>query len=209
MPGRPAEDPRSAVRRPGLDRLVVEAPRRDRAPHAPINRLSPSSRASNELAGSVDSRASPGSAAGRTALPHIVSLGLESTWEESLRTYSRIKEDHRRHLEQQPTVLTAEERRAISRLAGDAPALWHAETTTNADRKAILRLLVDEVVATVEGQTEWLQVTIRWAGGHETRHRIVRPVSKMSQLARYEEWQARIIELRARSSAGTRRGAQS
>jgi len=34
----------------------------------------------------------------------------------------------------------------------------------------LLRLLVDEVIATVEGETEWIRVTIRWAGGHESRH---------------------------------------
>lgn len=126
----------------------------------------------------------------------LVARSLETSWEEALRAYSRTKEEHRRHLERQPGALTADERQCIARLAADAPALWHAETTTQVERKAILRLLVDEVIPTVEGETEWVQLTIRWAGGHETRHRIVRPVGNLSQLARYEELRLRIRSLR-------------
>jgi len=69
----------------------------------------------------------------------LVARSLESAGEEALRAYSRTKEDHRRHLEQQPSALTSKERETISRLAADAPALWHAETTTNAERKALVR----------------------------------------------------------------------
>jgi hypothetical protein len=50
---------------------------------------------------------------------------------------------------EQPATLSREEREAIRRLATDLPTLWHAETTTAADRQAIIRQLVERIVVTV------------------------------------------------------------
>jgi hypothetical protein len=42
------------------------------------------------------------------------------------------------------------ERENIRELATQLPAVWTAPTTTPADRKVVARLLVDDVIATVE-----------------------------------------------------------
>jgi hypothetical protein len=93
--------------------------------------------------------------------------------------------------------LSVEEREAILGLATDLPALWSAPTTTPADRKAILRLLIERVVATVESDSEWVDLVIRWAGGHDTQTRMRRPVGKLSQLGNHEELLGEIWRLRS------------
>ena len=65
------------------------------------------------------------------------------------------------------------------------PALWHAPTTTAAERQRIVRLLVKEVVATVRGESEWVDVAIHRAGGSSSSHELVRPVQRYQQRADY------------------------
>jgi hypothetical protein len=99
--------------------------------------------------------------------------------------------------------LSGEERAEIRRLAADLPALWSAPSTTDVDRKEVLRQVVEEVVVTVEGRTEWCEARVRWAGGLETRARLRRPVGRPEQLADGERMRRRVVELRGEGlSAG-------
>jgi hypothetical protein len=104
---------------------------------------------------------------------------------------------HRRRQESEPRHLTTEERDTIRRLSADLPTLWHATTTSAADRKSILRLLIERVDATVESGSEWVDLVIRWAGGHETRTRIRRPVGKLTEMSSHKELLEEIKRLRA------------
>ena len=70
------------------------------------------------------------------------------------------------------------ERDAIRSLAADLPAVWDAPTTTRADRKELLRILIDDVTVAVEGDSEIVNVDITWAGGHQTSGKAVRPVGQ-------------------------------
>jgi len=45
----------------------------------------------------------------------------------------------------------------------DVRALWGSATTTAADRKEVVRHLVERVSVAVQGETEWVDVTIQWA----------------------------------------------
>ena len=69
----------------------------------------------------------------------LVARTLERQWEEALASEEQIKADYRRFLAAQPVTLSASEREAMRCLASDLPALWHAETTTAADRQAVMR----------------------------------------------------------------------
>ncbi len=53
-----------------------------------------------------------------------------------------------------------EQRQQIVALAEDLPALWHAPTTTPAERKHLLRLLVKDVTLTKRGNM--IELAIRW-----------------------------------------------
>jgi DNA replication protein DnaC/DNA invertase Pin-like site-specific DNA recombinase len=126
----------------------------------------------------------------------LVARTLERSWEEKMEAERALQEEHRRHLEKQPRHLSSVEQDTIRALANDLPRLWNAPSTEPADRKAVLRLLVERVTVTVDEDTEWVDLVVRWAGGHETRARFRRPVGKLSQLERHEALLKRIRELR-------------
>jgi excisionase family DNA binding protein len=81
-------------------------------------------------------------------------------------------ESERRKLAQlesrRPEPLTAAERQALARIARDLPRLWAAETTTDRDRKELLRTLISEIVVTVTDAPRHAEVEICWEGGART-----------------------------------------
>ena len=67
-----------------------------------------------------------------------------------------------------PQPLTSQERVALAELARDLPRLWAADTTTDRDRKQLLRTLIREIVVTVNAQQRQAAVEIAWEGGART-----------------------------------------
>ena len=78
----------------------------------------------------------------------MVARTLERQWEEKLAEKQRLDEDYARFQNEQPRHLTAADRERIGALAADVPALWHADTTTMANRRSIVRQLIERVVVT-------------------------------------------------------------
>ncbi|MGB7926400.1 MAG: recombinase family protein [Pyrinomonadaceae bacterium] len=85
-------------------------------------------------------------------------------------------------------LLDEEERRSIRSLASDLPRFWRADTTTNVERKHLLRLLIQDVVMTREGKV--VHVSIRWQTGactkmsvpfHEHEAQVVEIIRRMSR----------------------------
>jgi hypothetical protein len=74
-----------------------------------------------------------------------------------------------------PAALTPAQQQATTALASDIDGLWAAPTTTDADRKQLIRALVDQVTITVVATSEHVRVTIGWAGGHTTGGQTIRP----------------------------------
>jgi hypothetical protein len=124
-----------------------------------------------------------------------VARELERRWEQALKEQCRLKEEYARFGRNQPKGLSASEQEEIRALA-QLPALWHAPAATAADRQRIVRLLVTEVIATVRGQSEWVDVKIHWVGGFSSSHELVRPVQRYQQMADYGTLLDRINELR-------------
>jgi DNA invertase Pin-like site-specific DNA recombinase len=127
----------------------------------------------------------------------LVARTLERAWEEKLQAQQTLEEEYHRFLRQHPRVLTAEERDAIRQLAADIPALWNASTTTDADRKEILRQVVERVEVDAQGSSEQVQVRITWAGGGQTEHRLVRPIARYTDRSDYARLCVRVQELTA------------
>lgn len=127
----------------------------------------------------------------------LVVRQLEKDWNDALAERQRLGEDYDRHLASRPRTLTAAEREQIRALAADLPAVWHAETTTDADRKQLLRHLIEEVTVTVIGDSEQVDVEITWAGGHRTGGRVTRPVATLAQLSYFPRLRQRTEELLA------------
>jgi DNA invertase Pin-like site-specific DNA recombinase len=127
----------------------------------------------------------------------LVARQLANEWEECLTTQRQLQEDYQRFLQTQPQVLSSAERDAIEQLAHDIPALWQAATTTMADRKEIVRQIIQRVVVHSEGKSERVQVTIEWFGGGTTSGLVIRPINRLDNLSRYAELCDRIKALSA------------
>jgi DNA invertase Pin-like site-specific DNA recombinase len=127
----------------------------------------------------------------------LVVRQLEADWEAALAERQRLGEEYDRFAAARPRILTDAERDHIRALAADIPALWHAPTTTNADRKQLLRLLVEQVRVEVLGTSERVKVRVVWAGGQHSEAEVVRPVACLTQLSYYPQLTARVRELAA------------
>jgi Recombinase zinc beta ribbon domain len=127
----------------------------------------------------------------------LVARQLEKDWEAALAGRQRLGEEYDRLTAGRPRTLTAAEREQIRALAGDLPAVWDAPTTTDADRKQLIRHLVEQVRITVLGTSEEVDVEVTWAGGHRTAGRVTRPVAALSQLSYFPQLRQRAAELAA------------
>ena len=83
----------------------------------------------------------------------------------------QLEEEYHRFVQHKPRLLSEDEREAIRRLATDIPTLWAAPTTTAADRKEIMRQVVERVIVDVQGSSE--QVKVRMSGSAEAQPRLL------------------------------------
>jgi DNA invertase Pin-like site-specific DNA recombinase len=127
----------------------------------------------------------------------LVARQLEADWEAALAEAGQLEADYQRFTEEQPAALSPAERVAIQALACDLPRVWDAPSTTQADRKELLRILIEDVTVNVVGSSELIDVTINWAGGHQTTGQAVRPVGRLDQLSYYPALLARVTGLAA------------
>jgi len=127
----------------------------------------------------------------------LVAAELERRWEQSLREKRSAEETLTRYRSQQQEKLTPSRVTRIESLSRDIPALWSAETTTGVDRQSVFRALVERIVIETIGRTEYVNVVIRWFGGFESRHRIMKPVQRFEWLESASEIRE-LIERRKR-----------
>jgi DNA invertase Pin-like site-specific DNA recombinase len=130
----------------------------------------------------------------------LVARQLEKDWEAALAERQRLGEEYDRFAAARPRTLTAAEREQIRVLAASLPAVWDAPTTTDADRKQLIRHLIERVRITVLGTSEKVDVEVTWAGGHRTAGRVTRPVATLSQLSYFPRLRQRAAELAAAGS---------
>jgi DNA invertase Pin-like site-specific DNA recombinase len=126
----------------------------------------------------------------------LVARSLERQWEEALRARRDLEEEYDRFLNAQPPRLSEEERGRILALSADISTLWSAPETTVADRKEIVRLLVERIVVYVRNDSERAEVEIKWRGNLTTRHEIVRAVARYESLGEYDRMIDRVVQLR-------------
>jgi hypothetical protein len=126
----------------------------------------------------------------------LVARELERRWNEALGEQQRLQREYEQFCAARPARLSAAEREQVRQLAEDIPALWSSPTTTAADRQRLVRLLIEQVEVTVEGQSERVRVSIRWSGGDVSHHELVRSVRSYAQLSDYGRLWERIDALR-------------
>jgi hypothetical protein len=127
----------------------------------------------------------------------LVARQLAKDWEDKLAAQRQLQEDYERFLHTQSQVLSYTEREAIAQPAQNIPALWHASTTTVADRKEMIRQIIQRVMAQAEGGSERLHITIEWVGGGTTAGITTRPIRRTENLSSYPLLCERIRRLAA------------
>jgi DNA invertase Pin-like site-specific DNA recombinase len=92
-----------------------------------------------------------------------------------------------RREQQRPRVLTLEEKNKIRFLGSDLNKVWTAPTTTDRDRKELLRALLEEVIITVDRPEHRAHLTLRWRGGTLTELDLSLPRSQPRGLRTEED----------------------
>ena len=125
----------------------------------------------------------------------LVASELERRWNEKLETLARLEQAYQRAEEQSAWKISAEERESIEKLSRNLPALWKAQTTTNQDRKQLLRMAIESVQ--LDGVTEpgMIEIQIRWRSGTITRSSVKRPAPGEGSLKTPPNAVTRIHEL--------------
>jgi hypothetical protein len=98
----------------------------------------------------------------------LVARSLETRWEHKLRELAEAEGELAEHA----TPAVEPSRAQIEALARDVPALWAADSTSEKDRKRLLRALVADVTITSQPASSELRVGIRWRSGAAEQHTI-------------------------------------
>jgi hypothetical protein len=130
------------------------------------------------------------------AANRLVAAELERRWEAALIEQRQAEESLERFRQKAPSRLTPQEERRITDLANDIPRLWRAETTTGTERQTVLRAILESAMVEVIGCSERVRVTLRWVGGFESHHEVVRAVGRFEQLEAADQIRSRIFELK-------------
>ena len=95
----------------------------------------------------------------------LVARGLEAAWEAALQRVHSAEQEVQRRQQHPLQALSAAEREDILSLAEDLEAVWSAPSTSDRDRKELLRALLEEVIVTHDSQAHQVHLTLRWNGG--------------------------------------------
>jgi uncharacterized protein YndB with AHSA1/START domain len=105
----------------------------------------------------------------------LVARGLERDWENALAELAKAEAELALREQQRPRTLSKDEREQLLALGADLGRVWSAPTTTDRDRKQLLRTLIEEVTIDADKQKRRATVTIRWRGGAITELAVMLP----------------------------------
>jgi DNA invertase Pin-like site-specific DNA recombinase len=106
----------------------------------------------------------------------VVARTLEREWEQRLRELSEIEQAYAHAKQEHRVELSEDDRTRVRALARDLPAVWRAPTTHPADRKAMLRLVVEEIaLSPVDVPKRATHVEVQWRSGAVTKLDVPRP----------------------------------
>jgi DNA invertase Pin-like site-specific DNA recombinase len=105
----------------------------------------------------------------------LVARGLEREWEQKLTALAAAEAELSLRERQRPRTLTAEERQQLLALGADLGRVWSAPTTSDRDRKQLLRCLIEEVMVDVVREERRAVLTFRWRGGALTELAVALP----------------------------------
>jgi DNA invertase Pin-like site-specific DNA recombinase len=105
----------------------------------------------------------------------LVARGLETEWENRLHDVADAEAELRRKELLRPDPLGPDQLKRLQSLGADLHRLWNANTTTDRDRKELLRTLLEEVIIDIKRVQGHAYLTLRWRGGAITELTIAIP----------------------------------
>lgn len=123
----------------------------------------------------------------------LVARSLERDWEQRLAAARQAEVDLAAQRARRPPSLTAEEATWLSDAGADLHAIFDAPSTTARERKQLLRILITEVVITVDRSAGRAEGRIVWEGGASTELSITLPRRGFDTARKTEEETIEVI----------------
>jgi DNA invertase Pin-like site-specific DNA recombinase len=105
----------------------------------------------------------------------LVAAELERLWEEKLQALQTLEREWTHVQTHQAAPLSEADRALIQQLAEDVPALWYAETTSQDERKRLIRCLIQTVTLDSFSKPGYSLIHILWHTGTTTTLEAKRP----------------------------------
>jgi excisionase family DNA binding protein len=125
----------------------------------------------------------------------LVARNLECLWEQKLRASEKLEQDFQTWLRQRHLELAPSDREEILALGENLPKIWNAPTTTTADRKQIIRLVIKDVIVDQHREKGKVWFQVNWQTGAISEHSYIRRVTSYADYADTERLYQRIREL--------------
>ena len=125
----------------------------------------------------------------------LVARSLERAWEEKLRAAEAIEQDYEQWRRAEPLMLNDADRAALQILGENLPRIWHAATTTAAERKRLLRFIIREVVLDQKRAPGQVWLKIVWQTGVTSEHHVQRRVHTYHDYIDLERLRQRVTTL--------------
>jgi len=96
----------------------------------------------------------------------VVARTLEREWEARLADLDEVERQYREARQTRRVELNAADREALRAIARDLPAVWRSNSTTPADRKAMLRLVIEAItLEPIDLPRRMTRVRVQWRSG--------------------------------------------
>jgi DNA invertase Pin-like site-specific DNA recombinase len=125
----------------------------------------------------------------------LVASELERRWNEKLERVTHLEQAYAQAEQEAEWNLTPEERCAIQELSRNLPRLWKAPSTTNQERKRLLRMAIESVQLDGMSKPGEIDVQIRWRSGVLTNFAVQRTAPGEGSLKTPQEAVLKIHEL--------------
>jgi hypothetical protein len=127
----------------------------------------------------------------------LVARSLEGAWEEKLLELETVEREYAAWHQQQLVSKQVIDRKELLAMSENFPALWRSATTSNNDKKEIIRLLMTHVIVEQDRERGKVWFQINWQTGALSQHWYIRSVNNYEAYAYKDALQKRMHELAA------------
>lgn len=125
----------------------------------------------------------------------LVASELEKRWEYALAELQQAQLDQVKRQRSQPVLTVSPElKAAFTEIGQRLPEIWNNNTLTRAQKKSLLRYLIDKVIIH-RSRRDTVRIRIVWKGGDTTTTELPISVNSMMELTDAAQLETRIVEL--------------